>query len=87
MKEEELMEEFNRMMDITHNLHCAVQVLREGLIVALAALPAEQHPTVVDDIRTRVEGLLTLADDLEGAQALRERIALEAHLLLQDMQV
>lgn len=86
MKEKELNEQLTRLMDITHDLHCSVQVMREAVTVLLGSLPAAQYQAAAASIRGRVDGLLEHADDLEGAQSTRERIALHAHLLLQGMQ-
>lgn len=79
--EKELTEQVTRLTDITHDLHCSVQVMREALLASFDAIPGPQRQVLAANIRSRVEQLLSHADDMEGAQATRERMALEAHLL------
>ena len=83
MNEKELLEQLARLTDITHALHCSVQVMREALIASFDALPIDKRQALACGVQARTEQLLEHADDLEGAQSTRERMALEAHLLTQ----
>ncbi len=85
MDEQELRKQVVALMDMTHDLHCSVQVMREALIASFEAAPPERRQALVSNVRNRVEQLLSHADDLEGAQTTRERMALEAHLLTQGL--
>lgn len=83
--EKEFLAEIMRLTDVTHDLHCSVQVMREALLASFDAVPGPQRQALAANIRNRVEGLLSHADDMEGAQLTRERMALEAHLLTQPL--
>jgi hypothetical protein len=82
----QLIEQLTRLMDITHSLRCSVSVMREAMTASFAVLSSAQRQALASSIRSRVELLLEQADDLEGAQQTRERMAYEAHLLLRGLQ-
>ncbi len=83
--EKELMEQVTRLMDITHDLRCSVQVMREALLASFEYLSPEQRRALASNVRNRADQLLSQVDDSAGAQMTRERIALEAHLLTQPL--